>query len=95
MCRNIRVLHNFQPPTTEDEIAAAALQFVRKVSGLRAPARGDQEAFDLAVEEVAEITSGLLARLAARGAVRTRDGEREKAKAKWRVREARVVAQKA
>lgn len=95
MCRNIRVLHNFQPPTTEEEIAAAALQFVRKVSGLRAPTKSDQAAFDQAVKEVAESTTRLLGQLPTRGAVRTRDGERDKAKAKWRVRAARVVAQKA
>ena len=95
MCRNIRVLHNFQPPTTEEEIAAAALQFVRKVSGLRAPTKNDQAAFDRAVQEVAESTTRLLGELPTRGAVRTRENERDKAKAKWRVREARVVAQKA
>lgn len=95
MCRNIRVLHNFQPPSTEEEIAAAALQFVRKVSGLRAPTKGDQAAFDQAVKEVAETTSRLLGGLPARGTVRTRESERDKAKAKWRVREARVVARKA
>ena len=95
MCRNIRVLHNFQPPTSEDEIAAAALQFVRKVSGLRAPTKGDQAAFDQAVKEVAETTSRLLESLPRRGVVRTRESERNKAKAKWTVRAASVAAQKA
>ena len=56
MCRNIRVLHNFQPPTTRDEIQAAALQFVRKVSGAAKPSAADQEAFEKAVTEVAAIT---------------------------------------
>ena len=90
MCRNIRVLHNFQPPTTPEEIQAASLQYVRKVSGLRAPARADVEAFDRAVAEVTEATSRLLAALPHRGDVRTRDGERVKAKLKWGTRVARI-----
>ena len=90
MCRNIRVLHNFQPPTTPEEIQAASLQFVRKVSGLRAPGRADVEAFERAVAEVTEATSRLLAALPPRGDVRTRDGEREKAKLKWGARVARI-----
>ena len=91
MCRNIRVLHNFQPPTTPEEIQAASLQYVRKVSGLRAPGRADTEAFERAVAEVTLATSRLLAALPPRGEVRTRDGEREKAKLKWGVRAARIA----
>jgi hypothetical protein len=91
VCRNIRVLHNFQPPTTPEEIQAASLQFVRKVSGLRAPARADVEAFERAVAEVTEATSRLLASLPPRGDARTRDGEREKAKLKWGARVARIA----
>jgi hypothetical protein len=82
MCRNIRVLYNFEPPTTEDEIRAAALQFVRKVSGLRAPSAADAAAFDGAIDEVAASTRRLLASLRARTATRTREGEREKARAR-------------
>jgi hypothetical protein len=91
VCRNIRVLANFQPPTTPEEIQAAALQYVRKVSGLRAPGRSDVEAFERAVAEITEATSRLLADLPPRGNVRTRDGEREKAKLKWSVRAARIA----
>ncbi|MFO0578245.1 MAG: DUF2277 domain-containing protein [Polyangia bacterium] len=88
MCRNIRVLHYFEPPTTPEEIHAAALQYVRKVSGLRAPSRAETEAFERAVAEVTEATSRLLAALPHRGEAKTREGEREKARTKW---DARVV----
>jgi len=80
MCRNIRVLYHFDPPTTEDEIRAAAAQYVRKVSGLRRPAAVDAETFEEAVEEVAASTKRLLGSLRAKTAVRTREGEREKAR---------------
>ena len=89
MCRNIRVLYNFQPPTTETEVRAAALQYVRKVSGLNAPSVADKEAFDLAVEEVAATTGRLLASLKARAPVRTREGEQAKARARFAARVAR------
>ena len=88
MCRNIRVLHYFEPPTTPEEMLAAALQYVRKVSGLRAPSRAEAEAFERAVAEITESTSRLLAALPHRGEAKTREGEREKARAKW---DARVV----
>lgn len=71
MCRNIRVLHHFQPPTTEEEIRAAALQYVRKVSGSTAAPRAAEEAFARAIEEVAATTARLLAVLPARGEPRT------------------------
>lgn len=80
MCRNIRVLYHFDPPTTPDEIRAAALQYVRKVSGLPRPSALDQESFERAVGEVADATARLLESLQARTAVRTREGEREKAR---------------
>jgi len=89
MCRNIRVLYNFDPPTTGDEIRAAALQYVRKVSGLPAPAQADQAAFDRAVDAVAAATAELLGALRARTAVRTREGEREKARLRGIVRAGR------
>jgi hypothetical protein len=82
MCRNIRVLYHFAPPTTDDEIRAAAVQYVRKVSGLRQPPAVDLETFDRAVEEVAGATGRLLRTLRARTAVRTREHEREKARAR-------------
>jgi len=66
MCRNIRVLYNFQPPTTEDEIRAAALQYVRKISGFRAPAGHNAEAFGHAVDAVAAATATLLGQLEVR-----------------------------
>ena len=91
MCRNIRVLHHFQPPTTEEEIRAAALQYVRKVSGSTVPAKAADDAFARAIEEVTAATTRLLAQLPARGEPRTREGEREKAKLRWKVREARMA----
>jgi hypothetical protein len=63
MCRNIRTLYNFEPAATEDEISAAALQYVRKVSGTTRPSRANAEAFDRAVEEVARVTATLLDQL--------------------------------
>ena len=89
MCRNIKMLFNFDPPVTDDEIRAASLQFVRKVSGYqKAPAGSDAE-FEKAIEDVAATTRALLARLPARGAPRTREGEKEKAKKRWALRSAR------
>jgi hypothetical protein len=89
MCRNIRVLYHFDPPTTPDEIRAAALQYVRKVGGLRRPSAADAPAFDEAVAEVAGATERLLGALQARTAVRTREGEAAKARARGERREAR------
>lgn len=88
MCRNIRVLYNFDPPTTEDEVRAAALQYVRKVSGLARPPAVDVEVFESAVDEVAATTRRLLGSLRARTAVKTREGEREKARLRGQRREA-------
>jgi hypothetical protein len=90
MCRNIRVLYNFQPPTTGDEMRAAALQYVRKVSGLNKPSRVDEATFARAVDDVAAATERLLATLQARVPVRTREGEKEKARMKWKIREGRL-----
>lgn len=83
MCRNIRVLYHFEPPTTAEEIRAAALQYVRKVSGLAKPPAADEAAFERAIDEVAHATEHLLASLTARTAPKTREGEREKARARW------------
>jgi len=90
MCRNIRVLYHFEPPTTAEEIKAAALQFVRKVTGLRAPSTADAAAFDRAVEEIAGSTERLLGGLKARTAIRTREEEQARARARGEAREARL-----
>jgi hypothetical protein len=90
MCRNIRVLYNFDPPTTPEEIRAAALQYVRKVSGVQKPSAADEAAFQRAIDAVADTTDQLLASLTARAPVRTRDGEKAKARARWAAREARL-----
>ncbi len=90
MCRNIRVLHHFEPPTTEEEMRAAALQYVRKVSGRVKPLAGDEAIFDKAVDEIAAITSKLLHALTPpRTSPRTREQERERAKARGVAREQR------
>jgi hypothetical protein len=82
MCRNIRVLHNFEPPTTQDEIAAAALQYVRKVSGTTHPSAANQEAFDEAVQAVAAATRTLLDALVTKAPPRDREAEAAKARAR-------------
>lgn len=89
MCRNIRVLHHFEPPTTPDEIHAAALQYVRKVSGTTRPTQATQAAFDAAVAAVAAATTTLLDALPPRAAPRTREGELAKARARWEKRSIR------
>lgn len=91
MCRNIRVLHHFEPPTTPEEIRAAALQYIRKVSGMNKPAQAEHEAFERAIDEVTASTERLLALLPPRGHVRTREGEKEKARARWKRREAKAT----
>lgn len=75
MCRNIRTLHNLAPSTTDDEVRAAALQYVRKVSGMTRPSRANQEVFDRAVEEVAHVTAHLLADLVTQAPPRDREVE--------------------
>ena len=86
MCRNIRTLHNFEPPATRDEVHAAALQFVRKVSGATRPSQANQAAFDQAVLEVAETTRRLLAELTTTAPPKDRDVEAAKARARAAVR---------
>jgi hypothetical protein len=85
MCRNIRPLFNFEPTATDDEIRASALQYVRKVSGYTKPSRANEEAFESAVERVAEITRELVASLVT--SAPPRDREVEAAKARERARE--------
>jgi hypothetical protein len=82
MCRNIRTLHNFDPPATADEIRASALQYVRKVSGSTTPSRANAEAFDRAVEEVALTTSRLLDALVTSAPPKNREVEAAKRRAR-------------
>jgi hypothetical protein len=82
MCRNIRTLHNFEPPATEDEIQASALQYVRKVSGSTKPSQANAEAFQRAVDEVALITARLLDVLVTSAPPRDREVEAAKRKAR-------------
>ena len=82
MCRNIRTLHNFEPPATEEEIRASSLQYVRKISGSTKPSQANQEAFDRAVEEVADVTRRLLASLVSTAPPKDREIEAAKAKAR-------------
>lgn len=82
MCRNIRVLNNFEPPASEDEVGAAALQYVRKVSGSTKPSQANQEAFDRAVAEVTAATSALLGALVTTAPPRDRAVEAAKARAR-------------
>ena len=82
MCRNIRTLHNFEPPATEDEIRASSLQYVRKISGFTKPSRANAEAFERAVDEVAAITARLLDKLVTNAPPKDREVEAAKAKAR-------------
>ena len=82
MCRNIRTLYNFEPPATEDEVRAAALQYVRKISGFTRPSRANTEAFDRAVEEVAAVSLRLLGELSTTAAPKDREVEAAKARAR-------------
>ncbi len=82
MCRNIKTLHNFEPPATEDEVRAAALQYVRKVSGSQKPSKANEAAYERAVDEVAAITSELLAALVTAAAPRDRAVEAARARAR-------------
>jgi hypothetical protein len=82
MCRNIRVLFNFDPPVTEEEIRAAALQYVRKVSGFVKPSKSNEAAFLRAVEEVASASTRLLQSLETNAPARTREQEAARAKAR-------------
>ena len=86
MCRNIRTLHNFDPPATDEEIQASALQYVRKVSGSTKPSQANAEAFDEAVEAVAAATRELLDRLVTKAPPKDREVEAAKAKARSEAR---------
>jgi hypothetical protein len=82
MCRNIRVLHNFDPPATSEEVQSAALQYVRKVSGMNKPSKANEEVFERAVHEIAHITEHLLADLVTTAAPRDREVEAERRRAR-------------
>jgi hypothetical protein len=86
MCRNIKTLYNFSPPASEDEIRASAIQFVRKISGFNRPSQVNEEAFNRAVDQVAEAARGLLGSLVTLAPPRDRETEAQKAKARSAVR---------
>ena len=86
MCRNIRTLFNFEPPATEDEIRASALQFVRKLSGFTHPSKANEPAFERAVDEVADVARRLIDSLQTSAPARDREVEAAKAKARARER---------
>jgi hypothetical protein len=82
MCRNIHPLHNFEPAATDDEVYAAALQFVRKISGTTKPSKANTEAFNRAVDEIAHVSRHLLEDLVSAAPPKNREVEAEKAKAR-------------
>ena len=82
MCRNIKTLHNFEPPATEEEVRAAALQYVRKVSGSQKPSKANEAVYARAVDEVADTTRRLLAELVTSSTPRDRDVEAARARAR-------------
>ena len=90
MCRNIRTLHNFEPPATRDEVHGAALQYVRKISGATKPSQANQEAFDEAVVEVEAATRRLLESLRTNAPPKNREVEAAKARARAEERYARA-----
>jgi hypothetical protein len=92
MCRNIKTLHNFEPPATEDEVRAAALQYVRKISGSTKPSKANEAAFERAVEAVAHASMHLLDELVTTAAPRNREVEAERARERARKRFAAASA---
>jgi len=91
MCRNIRVLHNFEPPTTDDEVREAALQFVRKVSGSTHPSRANTAAFDRAIDEIAAATRTMLDELVTTAPPKSREMEAVKGRERHEKRMEREV----
>jgi hypothetical protein len=88
MCRNIRTLYNFEPPATDDEVRAAALQYVRKISGFTKPSQANAESFERAVDAVAEVSAQLLSELSTAAPPKDRDVEAAKARARGQQRRA-------
>ena len=86
MCRNIKTLHNFKPPATEEEIRASAIQFVRKLSGFNKPSKTNEPAFNRAVDDVTKVATDLLDSLVTNSPPRDREVEAAKAKARAAVR---------
>jgi hypothetical protein len=86
MCRSIKTLYNFEPPVTDDEIRAAALQFVRKLSGFHAPSKANEAAFERAVDDTAAVARGLLESLHTTAPPKSREEEAAKAKARAALR---------
>jgi hypothetical protein len=82
MCRNIKTLFNFDPPVTEEEVRAASLQFVRKISGFTKPSKANEKAFDTAVDQVAKVSARLLRSLETTAPPKNRDEEAEKVRAR-------------
>jgi hypothetical protein len=82
MCRNIKTLYNFEPPATEDEVRSAALQYVRKISGFTKPSKANSEAFEQAVDEVAEVSARLLSQLTTPAPPKDREVEIAKRRAR-------------
>lgn len=92
MCRNIRTLYNFDPPATEEEIQAAALQYVRKISGFTKPSRANEEAFERAIDQIAEVSAELLDSLTTTAPAKDREVEAAKRKARAAKRYATAAA---
>jgi hypothetical protein len=88
MCRNIHTLYNFEPEATEEEVRNAALQYVRKISGFNKPSAANAEAFERAVDDVAAVSSRLLAELVTNAPPKDREAEAAKKRARWLEREA-------
>ncbi len=91
MCRNIKTLFNFEPPATEQEIRAASLQFVRKLSGFNSPSKANEAAFGIAIDEVAQAAKRLLESLTTNAEPRDRDVEAQKAKERSQLRFTRIA----
>lgn len=92
MCRNIKTLHHFEPPATREEVHASALQYVRKLSGMREPSKANRAAFERAVDQVARATLQLFDALEVHGSPRTREAEAAKAKVRGQRRDAQLRA---
>lgn len=92
MCRNIKTLFNFEPVATDEEVRDAALQYVRKLSGMRQPSKANQEVFDRAIDEVAAASRRLMDDLVTSSAPRDREAEKARARERWEKRAQRIRA---
>jgi hypothetical protein len=92
MCRSIKLLHHFEPPASEEEVRASALQFVRKLTGMNKPSKANEAAFQAAVDEIAHVTFHLFEHLEVKGPPRSRAAEEEKARERGQKREAQLRA---